>query len=592
MYINSICVKSCGVNDAVSSFTKCLNKWNVKVSVTLTQPDTGFYAHIRNRKESSLIDLHGICVSPYLCQNISLDLLKTAFCLFDIESGLSHFSCFNDGKLMNLYNNGDNGFELIGIDIEELYSLVENSKLISVPQGVSLRDKQNFAFSGLFLKNDLWDIFTESVNFSTEVFLKLENIDDIPMMLGYNRDERVSVGMFDLMLRWDRYRVLPSTITNSYYLRTYFVWTVDLIAHEMEALDGLMKLYHSEKNRNYAWDIMHKIKDIDVLLIFFYELGDGSLFTERNNKEDILPDIYLSALKEVRPLMKRVYQDWVSLKDMGLSILKIEDLEDMLPMSNKEVCKSCCDPLDKFNKKDIIKEGFCPSCVNEVGDLSSYGNILDGMLEDIAMYHPEVGENDRLKTAQRWLSKGEVWKDKFVEENVMIDSYRNQNLSLIPKHRHEGFEHSCAECMYYQGCDDSTEKHEDWLMRMQKKYGDCGNLVYYNGKLVGFVQYAPKKEFSRLDELETGSTNSDSWYISCIYVDKSVSSKTKERIVVLLLRYILRSLKNRGVTTVEISAPIKKDTISSNTFTWDFYQEYGFTKKGRDDKYVVGYMKL
>ena len=148
-------------------------------------------------------------------------------------------------------------------------------------------------------------------------------------------------------------------------------------------------------------------------------------------------------------------------------------------MSKQRLCKSCSGPLSDFKKEDIIKEGFCPYCVDKSGNLKSYGEVLDGMLEYIKTDHKEIKKSKQLSTAQTWLSEGEVWKEKFVENDIVIDSYRNGNLRAIPKHKHEkeGFEHSCSECMYYQKCDDNVEKHERWLTRMQKKYETCNNLL-------------------------------------------------------------------------------------------------------------------
>lgn len=263
-------------------------------------------------------------------------------------------------------------------------------------------------------------------------------------------------------------------------------------------------------------------------------------------------------------------------------------------MSKKHLCKSCSGPLDEFPKEEIIKEGFCPYCVNKEGTLKSYGDILKGMLEYIKAEHKEIKERDHLSTAQKWLREGEVWKDKFVSNDIVIDSFRDGNLREIGSHRHEteGFEHSCAECMYYQGYDDNLEKREKWLEEMQQKYGACGNLLYYKGKLVGFAQYAPQKEFHKLEKLKQENSKDDIWYISCIYINPKTKSSLKKKLVKLFLEYIIKSLKSRKIKLVEISAALQDGTISSIPYSWKFYEDIGFKKTSEDKEYAVGVLNL
>jgi len=91
-------------------------------------------------------------------------------------------------------------------------------------------------------------------------------------------------------------------------------------------------------------------------------------------------------------------------------------------MKKSDVCKSCSGPLDDYNKKEIIRDGFCPYCVDKSGNLKSYADVLTGMLEYIQSDHPEISEKDKVATANKWLREGEVWSQTFtgciIEESL------------------------------------------------------------------------------------------------------------------------------------------------------------------------------
>lgn len=139
-------------------------------------------------------------------------------------------------------------------------------------------------------------------------------------------------------------------------------------------------------------------------------------------------------------------------------------------MQRTKLCKSCSGPLKDFHNDEITQDGFCPYCVDEKGNLKCYGDILDGMIEYIESDHPEIAKADRLNTAEKWLSEGEVWSKKFVTDNVVIDSIREGDLKRIKSHEHkeENFSHSCGDCMYYQNCEDSLDKKKNWLKKWKK----------------------------------------------------------------------------------------------------------------------------
>jgi hypothetical protein len=88
----------------------------------------------------------------------------------------------------------------------------------------------------------------------------------------------------------------------------------------------------------------------------------------------------------------------------------------------KKLCKSCSGPLDEYKKEDLKNPDYCPYCVDEKGDLRSFADIFDGMINYIKSDHPEVEVKKRSKQARDWLVEGPIWGEKWrgciVEESL------------------------------------------------------------------------------------------------------------------------------------------------------------------------------
>lgn len=74
----------------------------------------------------------------------------------------------------------------------------------------------------------------------------------------------------------------------------------------------------------------------------------------------------------------------------------------------QDLCYSCGGPLDQFDQDKVVNH-LCPYCADENGNVRSYGDILEGMIEYITKEHPEIKESDRAVQAQKWLEEGPIW---------------------------------------------------------------------------------------------------------------------------------------------------------------------------------------
>lgn len=101
-------------------------------------------------------------------------------------------------------------------------------------------------------------------------------------------------------------------------------------------------------------------------------------------------------------------------------------------MDNPKLCRSCSGPLSDYKPEEIIKDGFCPYCVDKRGNLKCYDEVLKGMLDYIQSDHPEISQNDRKPTAEKWLLEGEVWGQVF-KGCIIEESLENKDLLKLCK---------------------------------------------------------------------------------------------------------------------------------------------------------------
>lgn len=165
---------------------------------------------------------------------------------------------------------------------------------------------------------------------------------------------------------------------------------------------------------------------------------------------------------------------------------------------------------------------------------------------------------------------------------ILIKDINSSNFDDIPA-MSERFD--CKECMYYQKGKKDREGKKEWFDLMKDKYGCCGKILYFNGEAVGFAQFAPKKEFPKLGDLEKRDKNGDVWYISCIAVKSEFHGRGFGK---LLFASVLDDLKKRGVGKVEGSGRISGKVDNYSGGYWSMYEAFGFREIGGGKDYKVG----
>ncbi|MGB9718362.1 MAG: GNAT family N-acetyltransferase [Thermoproteota archaeon] len=170
---------------------------------------------------------------------------------------------------------------------------------------------------------------------------------------------------------------------------------------------------------------------------------------------------------------------------------------------------------------------------------------------------------------------------------VEIVSLTDENLVEAPEWGEHPF--SCKYCLYWElpeEClDPSRESREDmlarklnWLRRVRKAFGDCGKIVYVDGKPVGYAQYAPPRMLSLSAEYSSGPPSGDAMLISCLFIaQKEYRGRGLGK---QLLQSIIEDLRKRGVKAVETFA--RRSNPNNPSGPVEFYLKNGF-KIHRDD---------
>jgi GNAT superfamily N-acetyltransferase len=180
---------------------------------------------------------------------------------------------------------------------------------------------------------------------------------------------------------------------------------------------------------------------------------------------------------------------------------------------------------------------------------------------------------------------------------VEIVSLTDKNLVEAPEWGEHPF--SCKYCLYWElpeECSDpSRGSREDmlarklnWLRRVRKAFGECGKIVYVDGKPVGYAQYAPPGMLPLSAEYSSGPPSGDAVLISCLFIaQKEYRGRGLGK---QLLQSIIEDLRKRGVKAVETFA--RKNNPNNPSGPVEFYLKNGFKIHRDDPEYPLMRLEL
>ncbi|MEM2979776.1 MAG: GNAT family N-acetyltransferase [Thermoproteota archaeon] len=171
--------------------------------------------------------------------------------------------------------------------------------------------------------------------------------------------------------------------------------------------------------------------------------------------------------------------------------------------------------------------------------------------------------------------------------HVEIVSLTEENLIDAPEWGEHPF--SCKYCIYWEfpeECvDPSRESRErmlakklSWLRSVRNLFGDCGKIMYVDGKPVGYAQYASPKTLPLSAEYSSGPPSGDAVLISCLFIaHKEYRGRGLGK---QLLQSIIEDLRKRGVKAIETFA--RRNNPDNPSGPVEFYLKNGF-RIFRDD---------
>ncbi|MDP3878874.1 MAG: GNAT family N-acetyltransferase [Dehalococcoidales bacterium] len=152
---------------------------------------------------------------------------------------------------------------------------------------------------------------------------------------------------------------------------------------------------------------------------------------------------------------------------------------------------------------------------------------------------------------------------------------------------------TCDSCLYWEAPemygkdktgrpqippDEAIEIKQRWFRKMEEKFGNCGQILYVDGKAVGYVQYAPHRflpnvaEFSR----ELFAPSPDGVLVSCIHIREGYQG---QGLGGRLLQAAIGDLRSRGYQAVETYS--RDDSASNSSGPTVLYLEHAFRQISR-----------
>ena len=168
---------------------------------------------------------------------------------------------------------------------------------------------------------------------------------------------------------------------------------------------------------------------------------------------------------------------------------------------------------------------------------------------------------------------------------IKIVNLTDENLKDAPEWEEPPF--SCKYCLWWefpQECMDLDkekllQKKLKWLKDTNKLFGNCGKILYVEGKAVGYAQYAPPKFLPRSTEYQAGPPSKDAVLISCLFIPhkefRGLGLGSQ------LLQSIIDDLRSRRIKACETFA--RKGNSNNPSGPMEFYLKNGF-RVYKDDK--------
>ncbi|MDO8886850.1 GNAT family N-acetyltransferase [Candidatus Oleimmundimicrobium sp.] len=149
-----------------------------------------------------------------------------------------------------------------------------------------------------------------------------------------------------------------------------------------------------------------------------------------------------------------------------------------------------------------------------------------------------------------------------------IMTVSNANLKDIPE--------PCRSCSYWESSfsDKKTSSgslKKEWFAAVSRNFGDCGKLIYVNGRPVAYSQYAPPFYFSKIKNYTAAPLSGDAIFLSCLFVAPAYRGKGYGKDILI---EIVKSLSKKGFKALETFG--NKGSKGKPSASYEFYLKNGF----------------
>jgi len=163
---------------------------------------------------------------------------------------------------------------------------------------------------------------------------------------------------------------------------------------------------------------------------------------------------------------------------------------------------------------------------------------------------------------------------------IEILPLQEENMKDCPEWRNHPY--SCKYCLYWQFPEltlNLTREKEKafqeklkWLQGVQDTFGNCGKLLYLDGKCVGFAQYAPPRFLPQVKDYSARPVSKDCVFISCLFIPERENQG--KGLGKMILQSILEDLKERDFKAVETFP--RRGSSENPSGPVEFYRIQGF----------------
>lgn len=116
---------------------------------------------------------------------------------------------------------------------------------------------------------------------------------------------------------------------------------------------------------------------------------------------------------------------------------------------------------------------------------------------------------------------------------------------------------SCGGCMFWQSPQalpheccvaDDAEAAREWERSVLAEWGECGRAAVADGRVLGFVRYAPPRFFPQTRHMPAGLPDADACMIACLHI---APEARRRGLGGLLLHEAMRDMASRGERAVQ-----------------------------------------